>query len=293
MPDADPLAPVAKLDVDQLLAAVHSAGVELEVTGRAAEGEVGAAFVRWPDGREGVLTGIPGGPLAGETRRNASLLELARDQGVLVPTYDLVVDVPGGGVAIVQQRLPGSVPAVRDKTLAEAMLATLDSFEGVLAERPDVPAPELYLLRSGPGYCVHESLEAFSPRTRRLLAWVREVGAGTPSTMTGTDLVHMDYHPANVLVDAAGQVTGVVDWDGIGRGDRWFGLVNLRYEAAPAGFPPDVIRWLDGLLDERIDPAVLRLYWASMSLRSVDWVIRHYSPANVEDRLDVAESRMT
>lgn len=291
MSEADPLAPVAKLDVDQLLDAVRQEGVELELIGRAADGEVGAAFVRWPDGREGVLTGI-GRPLADEVRRTASLLELARERGVPVPAYDLVVDLPDG-VAIVQQRLPGAVPAVRDRALAEAMLATLDTFADVLADRPDVEAPDLHLLKSGPGFCVHESLEAYSPRTRRLLAWVRDVGAGTPSAMTGGDLVHLDFHPGNVLVDATGQLTGVVDWDGIGRGDRLFGLVNLRFEAAPAGFPPDVISWLDGLLDERLAPEVLRLYWASMSLRSVDWVIRHYSPADVDDRLDVAESRMT
>jgi Phosphotransferase enzyme family len=290
---SDPLAPVAKLDHDALLAAVRSAGVELKLVGRAVDGEVGAAFVRWPDGRDGVLTGIGGGPLAREQRRNASLLALARARGVLVPSHDLVVDLPDGGVAIVQERLPGAPPTVRDRALAEAMLATLDTFEGVLADRPDVPAPELYLLRSGPGYCVHESLEAYGPRSRRLLAWVRDVGSGTPAGMVGTDLVHMDYHPANVLVDAHGRVTGVVDWDGIGRGDRLFGLVNLRFEAAPAGFPAEVIRWLDGLLDERLTPDVLRLYWASMSLRSVDWVIRHYSPADVEDRLDLAETRMT
>jgi hypothetical protein len=30
-----------------------------------------------------------------------------------------------------------------------------------------------------------------------------------------------------------------------------------------------------------------------MSLRSVDWVIRHYTPSDVEDRLDTAEQRMT
>jgi aminoglycoside phosphotransferase (APT) family kinase protein len=291
VPD-DPLAPVAKLDVDHLLAAVRDAGVQLELVGRAADGEVGAAFVRWPDGREGVLTGIGGGPLAGEARRNAELLALARQRGVPVPSHDLIVDLPDGGVAIVQERLPGGPPSVRDRALAEAMVATLDSFSGVLADRPDVPAPELYLLRSGPGFCVHESLEAYGPRSRRLLAWVREVGASTPAAMTGTDLVHLDYHASNVLVDAEGRLTGIIDWDGIGRGDRWFGLATLRVEARYCGLPTEVEAWLDALMEEVLDPAVLRLYWAHLSLRGVDWMIRHYTPADVEDRLDLAETRM-
>jgi hypothetical protein len=37
---------------------------------------------------------------------------------------------------------------------------------------------------------------------------------------------------------------------------------------------------------------MLRGYWAHMSLRMVDWVIRHYDESHVDTWLTVAESGM-
>lgn len=283
-----------KLDPTSLIGSIaEHAGIRLEITGRPLGGEVGAAFVRGPDGRAGVLTSIGYRPVD-HIHQTAQVLRTARDHGLPVPSYDLVVELPET-VAVVQQRLPGTAPAVRDRALAEAMVQANARMAGLLDGLFEVPVPDLFLSHSGPGFCVHESLQMFSDRTRRLLEWVREVGAetsGGSDAIDGVDLVHLDFHPGNVLVDGEGRLSGIVDWDGLGRGDRRLDLVTLRFEAAPAGFDAATVRWLDGLLDEILDPATLRAFWAHMSLRSVDWVIRHYSPADVEDRLDVAESRM-
>ena len=59
--------------------------------------------------------------------------------------------------------------------------------------------------------------------------------------------MHLDFHPGNVLVDG-GRVTGVVDWDGAGRGDRLFDLVTLRFE----------VPRLDGYLHEAVPADRLR-----------------------------------
>jgi aminoglycoside phosphotransferase (APT) family kinase protein len=149
----------------------------------------------------------------------------------------------------------------------------------------------MYLLESGPGFCLHESLERYDDRTRRLLDRVREVGRDEPGGMTGDDLVHLDFHTGNVLVDEHGELTGIVDWDGIGRGDRRFGLVTLRFDAHVRLAGTD-LTWFDELLDHVLSPAVLRLYWAHMSLRLVDWSIRHHTPADTTLWLDFAETRM-
>jgi Ser/Thr protein kinase RdoA (MazF antagonist) len=42
------------------------------------------------------------------------------------------------------------------------------------------------------------------------------------------DLVHWDYTTSNILA-ADGEITGVVDWDGVCNGDRLFDLVTLWY----------------------------------------------------------------
>ncbi|RZT19504.1 phosphotransferase family enzyme [Kribbella sp. VKM Ac-2569] len=278
-------APVAKLDAQQLLREVNQAtGAGLEFLGYAGLGEVGAAFVRWPDGRDGVLTrGY--GSLA-ELRRTAEVLEAARRGGLPVPQYQLLADLPDG-IGVVQERLPGRPPETVDRAFLESMIALTDHFAGLA---PDLPVPSMYLLESGPGFCLHESLQRYDDRTRRLLDWIHEVGRDEPSGMTGDDLVHLDFHAGNVLTDA-GRITGIVDWDGIGRGDRRFALVTLRFDAHVRLDGAD-LTWFDELLENTLNPAVLRLYWAHMSLRQVDWSIRHHTPADTTHWLDFSETRM-
>lgn len=146
---------------------------------------------------------------------------------------------------------------------------------GLLAD-VDAPERELYLRYSGPGFCIHETLETYSAGTRRLLARIRKIGADSPLTMSGTDLVHCDFHPGNVLVDADGQITGVIDWDGAGRGDRRFDLVTLRFGLESYPSTPEALRLAGDAMPT--DPA----YWAHMSLRMVDWAIRHFNESEVD-----------
>lgn len=297
----DPLAPVPKLDPRILIDRIDRVhGIRLELIGRPAGGEVGAAFVRTPEGEQGVLTAI-GVSAAGQIHLTGAAMVAGQAVGLPLPRYELVLDLPAepdmeAAVAVVQQLLPGAMPTRPDRPLAEAMVRAVDLMSGLLVDLPRIPTPDPYLTHSGPGFCVHESLAAYGGRARRLLEWVREVGAATGSghaQMAGDDLVHLDYHPGNVLLDDQGQLSGIVDWDGIGRGDRRIALVTLRFEAVPAGFDPSTVRWLDGLLDEMIEPDRLRVFWAHISLRNVDWMIRHHSPADVEDRLDLAETRIS
>jgi aminoglycoside phosphotransferase (APT) family kinase protein len=278
-------APVAKLDARQLLREVNQAsGAGLEFLGQAGLGEVGAAFVRWPDGRDGVLTrGY--GSLA-DLRRTADALEAARLGGLPVPRYQLLADLPEG-IGIVQERLPGLPPETVDRAFLESMIALTDRFAGLAH---DLPVPSMHLLESGPGFCLHESLQRYDDRTRRLLDWIHEVGRDEPSGMTGDDLVHLDFHANNVLTDGS-RITGIVDWDGIGRGDRRFALVTLRFDAQ-VRLPDADLAWFDELLESTLEPAVLRLYWAHMSLRQVDWSIRHHTPADTTRWLDFTETRM-
>ncbi|GAA1587195.1 hypothetical protein GCM10009804_49070 [Kribbella hippodromi] len=277
----------------------RTSGAGLTFTGSAGNGEVGAAYVRWPDGRGGVLT--RGAGSLDELRRTAEVLQVVRQSGLPVPRYELLAELPDG-IGVVQERLPGQPPARVDRALLESMIALTDRFAGLAAKLPELPVPDLHLLQSGPGFCLHESLQVYGDRTRRVLDWVHEVGRDEPGAMTGDDLVHLDFHTGNVLVDDAGQLTGIVDWDGIGRGDRRFGLVTLRFDAHVTGAVgrgrysaqlPDVrLDWFDELLDSTLSPGVLRLYWAHMTLRMVDWSIRHHTPADTTHWLDFAESRM-
>ncbi len=281
---------VARLDADQLVERLAAESVvRLEIEGRPSGGQVGAAYVRWPDGHRSVLTHVPAVALtrARETARN---VEYARRAGVPAPRYELVADL-GDQVAIVQELLPGRPPESANPSLIDEMLAMNRRLHGLLAGT-DFAAVPLYLTESGPGFCLHEPLQAYSARSRRLLDWIREVGNSVPPAMTGDDLVHVDYHPGNVLVGDDGALSGVVDWDGAARGDARFAIVVMRFAGPPDRFKPDIDRRIDQALDEELTPEELRPYWAVLSLRLVDWSIRHFPDAITEQWLDFVETRI-
>ncbi|MEV5327502.1 phosphotransferase [Nonomuraea fastidiosa] len=109
---------------------------------------------------------------------------------------------------------------------------------------------------------------------------MEEVGRAFPDdALDGDDLVHTDFHAGNVLVDADGAITGVIDWDGARRGDAAFDLFTLRFDLAHRA------PWLHVDVPETV---ALRC-WAHMSLRLVDWAIRHFSASEVTYWLEVAE----
>jgi Ser/Thr protein kinase RdoA (MazF antagonist) len=282
--------PVPRLDAPALLDLINATyGLELSYLGPAERGNVGAGYVADPTGRRSVLTWQQDAD-AGRHRQIAGLLEVARGRGLPVPRYEHVLQV-GPSVALIQELLPGGPPERAEQGLVEQLVAVNAALRGALADRTDLPAPDLYLLRSGPGFCLHEPLRSYSDRTRRLLGWIHEVGASGPTALSGVDLVHLDFQPANVLVEA-GRLTGVIDWDGAGRGDARFDLMVLYFGLHSEGGSAATIGWLNELLDAELPAELFRAYWASLSLRLVDWAIRHYTAADVERWLDLADRGM-
>ena len=267
----------ARLDAPQVIARIAEiTGVRLILEGPAPGGEVGAAYVRWPDGRRSVLT---------EGRsRSGPLVDRARRAGVPTARHELAAHVDGSRV-IVQQRLPGAPPETVDLSVVRQMLALNDRLAGLFADDPAPKPAPLHLTSDGPGFCLHGPLAHYSPRSAALLERVHAVGA-TGSVMIGDDLVHMDFHPGNVLVDG-GRVTGLIDWDGATRGDRHFDLVTLRFvlTGRDQALLAPIDRRLAALAPRRRDA-----YWAHMSLRMVDWSIRHHDATAVDHWLTVAES---
>lgn len=287
---------VRRLDAPALLDGLErAAGVRFEVLGPLDGGQVGAARVRWPDGHEGVLkwrldytvAQMQAGPLAAA--------EALRARGYPAPATELVAHVDDA-VVTVQELLQGTKTYHMDEGLFEQALALNARHVGVLAGRDDVSRINLFLTADGPGYCLHEPLRRFDERTAALERWVAKVGADSEPLMPGDDVVHQDFHPGNMLsVTVPGgterRLTGVIDWDGAGRGDAGFDLVTLRFGIHPAGADRAVIERLDTLLD-RMPAHVLRPAWAHMSLRMTDWAIRHFPSDEVATWVALAAQRM-
>ena len=275
-------------------------GSDLRLIGLPDQGTASdAAYVRWPDGHTGVLTRSILTP--GELRSIAEVLATASARGVPVPRYELITPL-SQGAAIVQQRLPGSPPRHIDPSIVDAMVAVNESFAGLLADWPQVEVPQLHLRESGEGTCLHETLQRYDDRSRKLLGWIQDVATTGPDQLTGHDLVHWDFGPGNVLFDPTGAVTGVVDWFTIARGDRHFGLMKLRFilewvaaVTPTCGYPTvsaAAISRLDDLLDQLLKPATYDLYWAHWSLALIDWTIRHGTQSKIDCYLDLASTHI-
>lgn len=280
---------VQRLEAAQLVEQLNRrTGAGLRLTGRAPAGEVGAAFVSWPDGRQGVLT--RSGAAVAELQQTQDILDRVAASGIAVPRYIAIVDL-GNERAIVQQRLPGAPPQQIDATLVRRLVDLVDRFRGLGRSPGDeavIPGVDLHLTSSGAGFCIHQTLKVYDDRSRRLLDRIHEIGREAPAEH-GDDLVHLDFHPANVLVEGD-RITGLVDWDGIGRGDRGFALVTLTFDLSFGLAHRSAYR---GLTAAGVQPVLDRLaavptdrvrrWWASMSLRLVDWTIRHSYPTAVVD----------
>jgi aminoglycoside phosphotransferase (APT) family kinase protein len=264
------------MSLDLVAAVNRQVGCGLQVTGVAGQGQSGGAvIVRWPDGREGVVTT----GLVSQERmvQTAEVLDEVRGRGIPVPRIYVVVPVDDGRTAVVQEKLPGATIIEPGAEAIDAIVAVNDRFAGLLVNRPDVPPPQLQLPPAD------GLLEQYDARSRRLLDRIRELDAGANSAaFNGDDLVHPDLTVPNVLFDRSGEVTGVVDWNlGVARGDRRFGLVKLLFDLTWAAAVPGVeqrptaaaLDRIDELVHATIPPDTLRTYWAHHTLSMLSWTI--------------------
>jgi aminoglycoside phosphotransferase (APT) family kinase protein len=277
-------------------------GLGLVHVGEAAHGESGGAvFVRWPDGREGVITRASAS--IEQLQSTADVLSTIRSGGLPVPRHDRLVQLAEGDVAVLQERLPGAPPNRVTAAVIDSMVEMNNRFADLLKDRHDVAIPPLYLRRSGPVFPRHETLDGYSDRSRRMLRLIHEVGNVEPHEMIGDDLVHTDYTVPNVLFDETGQISGIVDWNlGVARGDRRFALVKLRFDltwdamSADGGqqcVEQEAIDRVDDVLETTLEPDLLRKYWAHWTLVMLHWTIRSGNPEVIDLHLRLGESRLS
>jgi Ser/Thr protein kinase RdoA (MazF antagonist) len=265
----------------------EEAGLDLATLAPTSIGESRAAF--WVTDRAGtvsllkIMPGSSAGLVAQLRALEAMTAQLrARDY----PAAQITAVGRTAGFAFwIQQRLPGRPLDLRPGFPDLAHLAILlpelirlnDAQAGLGTGTGDWPALLIRTLTEGEdGYCVHATLAA-RPDTRDMLRVVREIGAGCgPAIPSGTDYVHYDFTPTNLLAGAT-TITGVIDMNApVLAGDRAFDLATLLFYA----YDHDGIRTrLGARLLELAGPRAARAYLAHIVLRQVDWSVRHYPEA--------------
>ena len=222
----------------------------------------------------------------------AALLERLVARGLPVPTYRLLER--DGLLVVAQTVLPGVVdgspgPAVIDAVLAASeLLAGVDDVPTV--NGLDWPALLVHTLTVGEdGWCRHAPMRAFSPRTRALVEHAEACGATLdPVSVPTVDCVHLDLHAGNLLV-SGDRLTGIVDWDGVLPGDRWFDLAYFAFAVDVWRGDAAVTGPVWSAVEGAVPPPLLGAYAAHIALRMVEWQVSRHTPADVERWLGWAE----
>jgi hypothetical protein len=141
----------------------------------------------------------------------------------------------------------------------------------------DQLARPLFLTTSGPGFCLHHTVQRFDKRTAALLERIEHVGTTAGDVLIGGDVVHFDYHLGNVMVDddRPGVITAVVDWMGARPGSVELDLALLAFDLS-LHWPGPLEERVERVLVERANPELLAKVWAHAGLRMLDWSIRHH-----------------
>lgn len=287
MADGQDFQRVVAIDAVALRDAVARAGgPTLELIERLAGGAVGAWLVGWPDGHLGVLTWappVPAGQPPGQLDDVMRLMDLAWEAGIPLPRYEAVFDVGDLGAAVIQERAFGQTPTAVSPNLVESLIDLVERRRGILAGTSFSGRPmPVYLASSGPGWCLHESLRSYSTHTAALLQEI-EALAGTVDHVVGDDLVHLDYHLGNILVDPdqPGTVTAILDWDGARAGTVAIDLAILAFDLTRRA-PRPLQRRVESQLLATTPADLVPRIWAHAGLRLVDWAIRHHGPDDVD-----------
>lgn len=202
----------------------------------------------------------------------------------------IAAGVAAGRAYTLRTRLPGVQLSPEDGRHASRLIALVELQAGGAqaagADVGDWPASVVdTVLHGGAGFCLLETMRAHSDETVRLLERLQDLAeASRRSLPDAADILHYDFNPANILVDAD-TVSGVVDWEGVRAGDRAFDLATLLFYAYDA--PPARAALWTRLRELRPAP-VIAAYLAHVILRQVEWSLRLHAPESGRRYLDRA-----
>lgn len=271
---------------EQAVALLREAtGEPYELVGRLSGGGTGAHEVRHgSDGERLVLKWEidPGSRLL--RRDGVELAERLRTQAGWPVPRQLVIEGPECLFVLQDFMAGGPVRAITPE-LADELLRLHRTRLGLGGPRAgSVWAERLIrtLVVGGSGYCRHEPLRRYDARTAAVVREVEALGArADPDDFTGSDIVHWDLHPGNLLTED-GNLSAVVDNDFCTVGDASFDLVMLALTSTALPCAPGVRHDLFRQAIDPLPPVRRAAYLGHLFIRLLDWPIRRGSADEVE-----------
>jgi hypothetical protein len=232
-------------------------GTPYRLLGRTAHGEFGSWYAVNAAGNRFVVKRT-------WTEDGIAAAKLLRAEGYPAPRYVLVAD----GVAVMDE-LPGKPLTLRQPLddAATARIFELNELQAGKRVKNAPPWPERIYHDVLSGH-YHVDLELLGRYVPELLAWCRHA-VETADLVDPGDIVHWDFTTANVLT-LAGEITGVVDWDGVVNGDRLFDLVTLFYYTRTESLREYVL--------ERVSVAIFRAYLGAVVVRQTAFSLKFHAP---------------
>jgi len=207
-------------------------------------------------------------------RRAEQITNHLAARGVPVPTY-VLADTRADNVTYwIQTALPGLPPEELSLTQVEQLLDLVErqARQTLLTGSNWSEYVRAVVFAGQSGW--QDSLARYNDETRAVLARLKQLMAGKEQVMLrADDICHGDMGTDNVLVDGD-TVSGIVDWDAAGEGDRALDLSKLLFYSYHVSQAREPLRKRIVEISSRDAYAIYLVY---NNLAQLDWSIRHHS----------------
>lgn len=233
----------------------------------------GAYRVTARDGSSAVLK-LSNNPMwRSQIERAKAATDHLRPLGYPVPKY-IYVDSMSSGTFWLETMLPGSAITAPTPEQITALLRLIEMQASQSISEVQGQDWSWYatgVVFRGDSGLVRVMMQ-FSQETSALAAQIEGLVLGLDSKVLGNaDLVHGDYGISQVLA-TGNEITGIIDWDQVGYGDRGMDLVGLWFSLIDIPAARDQV--FAHLLTVS-DPASIKIFAAYKLLARIAWSINH------------------
>jgi aminoglycoside phosphotransferase len=269
--------PLTTSEVHELLSVVAAEhGRTFALAGEMSGGDGPGAWALASDEGPAVLKMLTGRDAVADLELRGAAIDVLRGRGYPAPRLLCFGTVPAG-TYVVQARLPGGpIGASFTPAQLEEILRLHDLHADIGVPLPGEPWPVPVtrpVLEGADGFCVIESMRAYSPETDAFLDELQQMTREHVDEVHNTvDLVHFDFTYSNILGEN-GRVTGVIDWEAAMTGDRGFDVATFAFYVFDDG---GLRRTLLARAVDVSGPGAIRVYLAHIMFRQTEWCTRYY-----------------
>ncbi|HEY9760317.1 MAG TPA: phosphotransferase [Oculatellaceae cyanobacterium] len=206
--------------------------IGFDLLGRMERGTHGAYMLRDPDGVHHIFKLVSDQDVTPQINISARAAEAVNSLASRTPRYEAVRFTPSHGSWYMQEVLPGMPSPVPSQKLVNQLVQLNDRQAGKAVEGASNWNDRITTALHEDGFGWKKHISGASTDGANLVARVEELtGSHAPEFVHTDDIVHGDFQHFNALVSQTDRLTGYVDWEGAGRGDRTIDLSRLLYDA--------------------------------------------------------------